>query len=183
MMAGPATYVVDASQDRDGDGFTTVGAAIRAANPGDRILIRPGRYEESLLIDKPLEIIGDGHLAEIEIWGTDQNVLTFRAETGRVANLTLAQPWGPSFRGVLIARGQLHLEECDISSRTGVCVSVHGGAHARLRRNVIHDAWEVVVLVLFYQGGGGILEDSEIVDCRLDGVEVRDGSDPVLGAT
>ena len=178
MMAGSATHVVDASQDSDSDGFTTVGAAIRAANPGDRILVRPGRYEESLLIDKPLELIGDGPLAEIEIWGTDTNVLTFGAETGRVANLTLAQPWGPSFRGVFIARGQLHLEECDISSRTGVCVSVHGGADARLRRNVIHDAWEVGVL--FYQGGGGILEDSEIVGCRLDGVEVRDGSDPVL---
>jgi F-box protein 11 len=53
-----ATHVVDAN--RDSDGFTTVGAAIRAANPGDRIFVRPGRYEESLLIDKPLEIIGDG---------------------------------------------------------------------------------------------------------------------------
>jgi parallel beta-helix repeat protein len=72
----------------------------------------------------------------------------------------------------------LHLEECDISSRTGACVCVHGGADARLRRNVIHDAWEVGVL--FYQGGGGILEDSQITGCRLDGVEVRDGSDPVL---
>ena len=40
--------------------FATVGAAIKAAKPGDRILVRPGLYEEGLVVDKPLEILGDG---------------------------------------------------------------------------------------------------------------------------
>jgi F-box protein 11 len=66
-MSGPSTHVVDAYQ---GGHFTTVSAAIKAAKPGDRILVRPGRYEESLVVDKPLEITGDGPLANIEIWGT-----------------------------------------------------------------------------------------------------------------
>ena len=54
----PPTHVVDAFPGR-GD-FTTVSAAIKAAKPGDRILVRPGLYEEGLVVDKPLEILGDG---------------------------------------------------------------------------------------------------------------------------
>jgi TIR domain len=54
----PPTHVVDVFPGR-GD-FTTVGAAIKAATPGDRILVRPGLYDEALVVDKPLEILGDG---------------------------------------------------------------------------------------------------------------------------
>ena len=37
----------------------TIAEAIQAANPGDRILVRPGLYQEGLVLDKPLEIIGE----------------------------------------------------------------------------------------------------------------------------
>ena len=49
----PPTHVVDAYQRGD---FATVSAAVKAARPGDRILVRPGLYLEGLVIDKPLEI-------------------------------------------------------------------------------------------------------------------------------
>ena len=51
----PLTCVVDPLHRGD---YTTITEAIKAANPGDRILIRPGLYLEGLVIDKPLEIIG-----------------------------------------------------------------------------------------------------------------------------
>ena len=60
----PPTHVVDAYQRGD---FTTIGAAIEAARPGDRILVRPGLYQEGLVVDKPLEILGDGPVADIEV--------------------------------------------------------------------------------------------------------------------
>jgi TIR domain len=53
----PPTHVVDAYQRGD---FAAVSAAIKHAKPGDRILVRPGMYEEGLVVDKPLEILGDG---------------------------------------------------------------------------------------------------------------------------
>ena len=58
----PPTHVVDAYHRGD---FVSVRAAIEAASPGDRILVRPGLYEESLVVDKPLEIIGDGPVEDI----------------------------------------------------------------------------------------------------------------------
>ena len=46
----PPTHVVDPFHRGD---FTTISEAITAARPGDRILVRPGLYTESLVIDKP----------------------------------------------------------------------------------------------------------------------------------
>ena len=40
-------------------GFSTIRSAIRAANPGDTILVTPGTYS-SFVVDKPLRILGAG---------------------------------------------------------------------------------------------------------------------------
>jgi len=169
------THVVDAYLRGD---FGTVTEAIKAAKPGDRILVRPGLYEESLVIDKPLEIIGDGPVEDIEIRARNANVLTFRASIGRVANLTLRQSDGKPDLGVTIAQGRLDLEGCDISSRSGVCVYIHSGADPRLRRNKIHDGKGSGVSV--YDSGLGTLEDNEITGNGRAGVGIKTGGNPVL---
>jgi parallel beta-helix repeat protein len=171
----PPTHVVDAYQRGD---YVSVRAAIEAAKPGDRILIRPGLYEESLVVDKPLEIIGDGSVEDIEIRGRDSHVLEFRATIGRVANLTLRQAEADQPRGVVVYQGRLDLEGCDISSRGGTCVWVLDGADPRLRRNKIHHGKYVGVQV--YEGGLGTLEDNEISGNGYTGVEIKKGGDPVL---
>ena len=54
------------AQDGSGD-FDTVGAAIEAAADGDTVLISPGRYEQSLVLDKSLTLAGNGPREEIVI--------------------------------------------------------------------------------------------------------------------
>jgi F-box protein 11 len=164
---------VDISQHGD---FASVAAAIAAADPGDRILVRPGLYEESLLVDKPLEIIGDGPVQDIEIRAHGVHVLTFRATIGRIANLTLQTTSG--VWGVMISQGRLDLEGCDISSRGGSCVFITSGADPRLRRNKIHDAKEAGVYV--YNNGLGTLEDNEIRGNGSWGAVIRVGGNSVL---
>ena len=171
----PPTHVVDAYQRGD---FVTVSEAIEAAKPGDRILVRPGLYQESLVVDKPLEIIGDGSAEDIEIRARDAHVLEFRASIGRVANLTLRQADGKGGRGVVIVQGRLDLEGCDISSKAASCVYILGGADPRLRRNKIHDGKHNGVTV--YDSGLGTLEDNEITGNGDVGVSIKTGGDPVL---
>jgi F-box protein 11 len=167
--------VVDIGQGGD---FASVSAAIEAAKPGDRILVRPGLYEEALVVDKPLEIIGDGPVKDIEIRANgEEHVLYFHASIGRVANLTL-RTVSKGLYGVLISQGRLDLEGCDISSATGSCVYIKDGADPRLRRNVIHDGGEAGVRV--YDNGLGTLEDNEITGNGRSGVVIRIGGDPVL---
>ena len=172
----PPTHVVDAYLRGN---FATVGEAIQAAKPGDRILVRPGLYQESLVVDKPLEIIGDGLVEDIEIRGHDEHVLEFRASIGRVANLTLRQAEAEvASRGVYIHQGRLDLEGCDISSRGGSCVYIVNGADPRVRRNKIHASKYSGVFI--FNGGLGTLEDNEITGHGLSGVEISEGGNPVL---
>ena len=62
LRTEPPTRTVDPMGRAD---FTTIGDAISTANPGDRIMVRPGLYQEGLIIDKPLEIVGDGNRDDI----------------------------------------------------------------------------------------------------------------------
>jgi nitrous oxidase accessory protein len=41
-------------------GFSTISAAIAAADAGDTVLVGPGKYRENLVIDKPIVLVGQG---------------------------------------------------------------------------------------------------------------------------
>lgn len=155
----------------------TITEAIEAANPGDRILVRPGLYQEGLVIDKPLEIIGDGNLDDVVVQAAGMDTLLFKTTMGKVVNLTLQQMGGGDWCGVDIAQGRLDLEECDIASQGLACVTIHGGADPRLRRNRIHGGKAGGVFV--YENGQGVLEDNEIFG-NACGVSISTGGNPTL---
>ena len=172
----PPTLIADAYQRGD---FATLGEAIKAARPGDRILVRPGLYEEGLIINKPLEILGDGPLSEIEIRARGADAVLFQASIGRIANLTLRQAGGEGmWYGVHITQGRLDLDGCDINSQIGACVDIRDGADPRLSRNKIHDGKAGGVYI--HDNGLGTLEDNDISDNTLAGVEIKSGGDPTL---
>jgi F-box protein 11 len=172
----PPTHVVDPFHRGD---FTTISAAISAARPGDRILVRPGLYQEGLVIDKPLEIIGDGPAADITIQVSGAHALQFQANIGRVANLTLRQVGGEgNWYGADITQGRLELEGCDITSKAGSCVAIRNGADPRLRRNTIHDGKQSGVQVR--DGGLGTLEDNDITANAFAGVAISAAGNPTL---
>jgi F-box protein 11 len=171
----PPTLVVDAMHRGD---HPTLTAALATAKPGDRILVRPGLYREGVVIDKPVEIIGDGELGEVVIEANQKDAILFRANMGRIANLTLRQAGGGNWFCVDITQGRLDLEGCDISSQSLACVAIHGGADPRLRRNRIHDGKASGVFV--YENGQGTLEDNDIVANAHAGVAIREGGNPTL---
>jgi F-box protein 11 len=177
---GPASkiktpiHVVD--QMGRGD-HTTITEAIEAANPGDRILVRPGLYQEGLVIDKPgLEIIGDGNLDDVVVQAADIHTLLFETTMGKVANLTLRQ--SGFWFGVDVAQGRLELDECDITSQGLACVGIHDGADPRLRRNRIHGGKRSGIFV--YKNGQGVLEDNDIFGNAEAGVVIGEGCNSTL---
>jgi F-box protein 11 len=169
------TLVVDAFHRGD---HSTVTEALEAAKPGTRILVRPGLYKEGLVVDKPVEIVGDGTRADIVLEASGTAVVLFKSSMGRIANLTLRQTGGSQSFAINISQGRLNLEDCDISSRSLSCVGIQGGADPRLYRNRIHDGNQAGVLV--FGGGLGTLEDNEIVGNVLAGVEIREGGNVTL---
>ena len=172
----PPELVVDQT---DRGHYTTITDAINAANPGDRVVVLPGTYEESIVIDKPLEIIGMGRREEIVVQASNQHTVSFKTTLGRVVNLTLRQIGGSSdWFAVHIAQGRLELKECDISSESSSCVAIQGGADPRVVNNRIHDGRASGVYV--FADGRGTLEENEIFGNSLAGVSIRNGADPTV---
>ena len=171
----PPILVVDALHRGD---HASIGEALKAAKPGTRILVRPGLYCEGLVVDKPVEIIGDGPAGELVIEARGQDAVLFEASVGRIANLALRQRGGGKWYGVDIAQGRLELEDCDITSESLACVAIHGGADPRLRSNRIHDGKSAGVFV--FENGQGTLEDNDIFANGLSGVGISEGANPTL---
>jgi F-box protein 11 len=171
----PKIIVVDALHRGD---YSKIADALQVAESGYRILIRPGLYREGIIIDKAVELIGDGDPGDVVIEATGKDVILFRANMGRAVNLTIRQAGEGEWYGVDIEQGRLDLEACDITSRSLACVAIHGGADPRLRRNRIHDGQQSGVHV--FDNGLGTLEDNEIVGNRLAGVSVKTGGNPTF---
>jgi F-box protein 11 len=171
----PRTRIVDAFHRGD---HATLTDALKAVDPGDRILIRPGLYREGVVIDKPVEIIGDGEPGDVVIEANGSDTILFQANIARITNLTLRQTGGGDWYCVDITQGRLDLESCDITSQSNACVAIHEGADPRLRRNRIHEGKNNGVLV--YANGLGTLEDNEIFANAEAGVAISEGGNPTL---
>jgi parallel beta-helix repeat protein len=172
----PPTCTVN-PMPRRGD-FTTISEAIEKSEPGTKIIVQPGFYQEGLVIDKPLEIIGEGEPGEVVVQASGKDVILFQATMGRVTNLTLRQAGGGKWYAVDIAQGRLELEDCDITSQSLSCIAIHNGADPRLRRNRIHDGKMGGVYV--YENGLGTLEDNDIFGNAYSGVDIQSGGNPTL---
>jgi F-box protein 11 len=135
-------------------------------------------YKEGILIDKQVEIIGDGNRDDIVIEASGKDVVIFQAGSGRLANLTLHQAGNGERYAVNITKGRLDLEDCDIASQCGSCVAIHNGANPRLRRNRIHDGNDFGIHV--YAGGQGTIEYNAIFANKIAGVYITTGSNPTL---
>jgi F-box protein 11 len=171
----PPTVFVDAWHQGD---YATITEALKAVKAGTRILVRPGWYNEGIVIDKPIEIIGDGNREEIVIESSGKSTIIFQANNGRIANLTMRQVGKNILYCVNIVQGRLELVACDISSQGLACVAILSGADSCLRGNRIHDATGAGVVVNL--AGRVILEDNEIFTNMLTGVQIIEGSNTTL---
>lgn len=146
--ANPARTTLVVALDGSGD-FLTLTDAIRHAQAGSRLLVRPGVYDEGLIIDKPLEIVGDGAREEIIVRATASNCLALRTDSATIRGLTLrgqSRAGGGNVRlsGCRIHDGQSHgvfvrdagralLESCDVFRNRGAGVQVDAGGVAVAR--------------------------------------------------
>lgn len=168
-----------------GDGqYTSITEALEAASPGMRLLIRPGLYNEALIIEKPVEIIGDGPVEDIVIRSTASSCIQMRTEQAALSGLTLrgraaGGTGGAAFFTVDVPRGKLTLHNCDVTSDTFSCVAVHGStSEAAITRCRIHDGADSGLY--FFGGSKGTVEECEVFRNMNVGVAITRGARLIL---
>ncbi|VEP11516.1 conserved membrane hypothetical protein [Hyella patelloides LEGE 07179] len=171
------TVVVAKSDTAD---YKTIGEAIDNAEPETRILVKPGIYRESLVINKTLEILGDGQVSNIVIESTDASCILMHTEQAIVRGLTLRGCNGKKGHkcfAVQIYQGKLILEDCDITSDSYGCVLIHGHtANPLILRCQIHDGKSNGIRIK--ENGLGTIEDCDIFGNAHPGVYIATGSNP-----
>ena len=168
--------------------YTTISAALRAAQPGDRLLIRPGVYRESLKIEVPVMLVGcpagsgggggGGGGGGVTITSSRNHTVHSTASFARLDNLTLRQTGSSGRSCLLVSHGRLDVSDCDISSASGLCVEVTDSAAPTVRNSRIHGG--AAAGLWFRAAGGGLVEGNEIWGNGWSGVQISDDSNPTL---
>jgi len=172
--------IVDKSTSVRGH-HSTISSALRAVQPGDQILVRPGVYRESLSIDVPVAIIGCPAPTGgpgVTITSSRNHTMHSTAPFARLENVVLRQTGASGRSCLLCSRGTLEVSNCDISSASGLCVEVTDAATPIVRQSRIHSG--AAAGLWFRSGAGGLVEGSEIWGNGWSGVQISDGSNPTL---
>jgi hypothetical protein len=176
----PARTSFVVALDGSGD-FLTLTDAVRRAPAGTRLFVRPGIYNEGVVIDKSLEIVGDGALEEIILRATASSCLVMRADAAIIRNLTLrgqSRAGGANNDGyfaVDITHGRPLLEGCDISSDSLACVALHNPTAAPLIRNCrIHHGVDSGIFA--FDGAQGLIEACDISENANIGIAITNSA-------
>jgi hypothetical protein len=150
--------------------FTSIQEAVAHAEPGRRILVRPGLYEEEITVGTPVEILGDGPRERIILLGRRGPCLTLLCGAAAVRGLALRGLGRREKRKPAAVELESGLvEDCAITSASPACVKLRGGSLLRCR---VHDGEQAGIVAT-----AGSVEDCEILHNGGPGVLVeRDGS-------
>ncbi|MCA9906451.1 MAG: right-handed parallel beta-helix repeat-containing protein [Anaerolineae bacterium] len=161
--------------------FRSIGDAIKKAPEGSTIYVKPGLYRESITLNKPVELIGDGPREDIVIEVTQGNCLRMSTDYAIVRGLTLRQRSGAEAENtaVYVPQGRLVLEDCDLTSDSVACLETKGGGSDPIvRRCRIFNGNQGGIFVHEY--GRGTYEDCQVFGNGLAGIEAKVNANPVI---
>ncbi len=150
--------------------FASIGAAVAAARPRDRIRVGAGTWNESLQIDKPVELVGEGRdKTIIECAAEDGPVLGWgsAAAGGQASGIQLRHrtvaPESERFSVVLVRGGRVALADCEMRDGSGHGVAViEGGCAALTRCRFVGNGWDGAAA---YGEGSRV----EVHECEAEG--------------
>jgi len=169
-------FIIVDSSDAD---FSSISDAIKHVPEKTRIRVRPGTYIESIVLDKHVEIVGDGPREQIVLLSSND------ASCIRVATDSAAVVRGMTIRGrakdhcaIDIPRGHFHLSDCIVTCETQQpCIEIHNStAQPLIEKCIIRDGGGIFV----YNNGKGRFEECDISNNEMFGVAVTRGGDPLM---
>lgn len=158
--------------------YDSIMSAVRDTEPGALIVVLPGLYEESVTVDKRVEIVGGGPAGAVVLTAADASCLTLDTASAIVRGITIRQRPGTKLAAVYAASGEPELAECDISSDAGAGVEIANGANPLIRRCRIHDGRDAGIYVS--GNGRGTIEECDISGHEHANVEIAQEGSPII---
>lgn len=158
--------------------------ALRQAEPGVQILLLPGHYRESVVVDKDVTIQGEGDPSQIILESPKGACLTLQSNRISVRGLTLRKTWTPGkdldpAPAVLLTSGQADLENCLIHSDCEPAITLQGAGNAITLRNC-KVGGEGAVGLLARNGANATLEDCALGGHTVGEIQILQGSSLLL---
>ncbi|MCX7422258.1 MAG: right-handed parallel beta-helix repeat-containing protein [Planctomycetia bacterium] len=95
--------------------FRSIQAAINAATPGDVVVVKPGIYRQRLLLEKSLDMLGDGPASDIIVECDDKSCLTVNADSASVNGLSFRLTKKDYIASAIkVINGDARIEDCII---------------------------------------------------------------------
>lgn len=131
----PRELVVDPA---DPAAFAEIDDAVAVAEDGDRVVVRRGTYGRPVVVDRAVEIVGDGPRETILLEPVGGEALGIAASGTRVAGLTIrpsrAGNDGADHSALAVHDAAVTVEGCSLTSHLGATVWIGGpSAHVVLR--------------------------------------------------
>jgi parallel beta-helix repeat protein len=162
-----------------GGTYTNISEAVRQVPEKTRILIKPGIYLESVVIEKQVELVGDGPREQIVLMGQQDSCLRMAGNVLALVQGLTIQGHAPKKAAVDIGQGQMVMSECDITSHSGACIHIHTqDARPIVQRCVIHDGRQEGILIS--EQGAGSIENCDIRANVYPGIVVKTGGTPFV---
>jgi len=159
-------------------GFSTLPDAMRAAKPGQTIRVKPGTYKGSTVIDKKVNIEGDGSRGAIILESDAGPVLTLSGNTV-VSGLTIRYTGGSQTDAVKVTGGSPTLKNCAITSTAAAaaptwsaCIAVDGGSPT-ITGNACSRSKGMGILA---RGGRPKISGNTCTGCAIYGAWFTDGA-------
>lgn len=178
----PSRPLITVASDGSGD-YRSLSQAIAQAPPGARIQVQPGIYRENIILSQALELIARNELEPVILEAQDSECLLLRSERALISGFTLHSRRSAGkekrYPAVVIETGQPILENCIISSDSGVGALIHGAAaRPTLRHCRIYNCRENGIFI--YDYAQGLIEDCAIFANTLANVAIEEGGNPTL---
>jgi nitrous oxidase accessory protein NosD len=151
-------------------GTPVIGQALARARRGARIHLRPGTYRESLVIDREVELVGEGLSGGVVIEAAEGPGVHVQAAGVTLRNITVhARGPGEESHAVSIRGSRARLENCAVASVSGTGIMVTKGAQVIVHGCRVEQAGDNGIA---FQGGIGHLEDCAVTSAGSHGVLV-----------
>jgi nitrous oxidase accessory protein NosD len=163
-------------------GYATIAEAVALAQDGDRVLVRPGTYRESVTVTRAITLLGDGDRGDIVIEFDGAPCLILERSTSRVSKLTIrgGGPHGPAWTSaaILVDGGSPTLDGLSVADSRGI--SVEGGAVGIIRGCAIGRG-RLGGSIMIREGATTLIEKNEIFGNAGVGIGLMgDGTAPLI---